>query len=104
MKMWKLASAILAISVLLVGCGTEKGNEANKTTGGNTTEEQPVTSEQPAADEQGNSAYPLTVSSTVASTEDEAKGTIKYEDVTFETKTEKLVEFDYGLLYKYIKR
>src|SRR5690606_8598168 len=98
MKMWKLASAILAISVLLVGCGTEKGNEANKTTGGNTTEEQPVTSEQPAADEQGNSAYPLTVSSTVASTEDEAKGTINYEDVTFETMPEKLVVFDYGFL------
>lgn len=96
--MWKLASAILAISVLLVGCGTEKGNEANKTTGGNTSEEQPINSEQPAADEQGSSVYPLTISPTIGSTESEDKGTINFDDVTFETMPEKLVVFDYGFL------
>ena len=40
----------------------------------------------------------MTVSPTIASTESEDKGTVTFEDVTFETKPEKLVVFDYGFL------
>lgn len=99
MKMWKLATAILAISILLVGCGTEKDNAANKTTGGNAAvEEQANNTEQPVTDNQEGSVYPMTVSSTVTSSENEEKGTITFEDVTFEQMPEKIVVFDYGFL------
>lgn len=40
----------------------------------------------------------MTVSSTVASTENEEKGKIVFEDVTFETMPEKIAVFDYGFL------
>lgn len=96
--MWKLATAILAISIMLVGCGTEKDNANNKTTGGNATVEDQNNTEQPATDNQEAAVYPLTVSSTVASSDSEEKGTITFEDVTFEKMPEKIVVFDYGFL------
>lgn len=98
MKMWKLATAILAISIMLVGCGTEKEKANNQTTGGNTAVEETNATETPAAGDQEATAYPMTVSSTVASSENEEKGTITFKDVTFEKMPEKIVVFDYGFL------
>lgn len=95
-KMWKVAGAVLAISLALVGCGTEKEEANNQTTTGS--QEQVNATEEPAVAAQGSSVYPLTISSTVASAETEDKGTIAFEDVTFETMPEKIVVFDYGFL------
>lgn len=90
MKKWKLASAFFAMSLLLAACGTNE--EANNTT---TAEEK--STETKAVEEQG-AVYPMTVSPTIASTEDEEAGTVSFEDVTFETMPKKIVVFDYGFL------
>lgn len=89
MKKWKLASAFLAMSLMLAACSA--GGE--KTSG-----ETAKQSTETKAEKEQAAAYPMTVSPTVASTESEEKGTIKFEDVTFEKMPEKIVVFDYGFL------
>lgn len=90
MKKWKLASALLALTLALAACGNddeaapEKANETN------------------AAEEQGTETaagqYPMTVSPTLTATETEEAGAVDFEDVTFDSMPEKIVVFDYGFL------
>ncbi|MGM9945435.1 MAG: siderophore ABC transporter substrate-binding protein, partial [Lysinibacillus sp.] len=87
MKNWKLLTVILALVLVLAACGSD-----------NTSNEPAKEAETETAAETEGSAYPLTVSSTVASSESEEAGTITYEDVTFEKMPEKIVVFDYGFL------
>ena len=89
MKKWKLAIIMLVVALFLAACGSnDEKTESTK---------QSAATEEKATEESG-SAYPMTVSPTIASTESEDKGTVTFEDVTFETKPEKLVVFDYGFL------
>ncbi|NRG45125.1 siderophore ABC transporter substrate-binding protein [Bacillus sp. CRN 9] len=89
MKKWKLASAFLAMSLMLAACGSsEETSEKPK--------ENTATEEKTNAAEE--SAYPMTVSSTIGSIESEDASTINFEDVTFEKMPEKIVVFDYGFL------
>jgi len=85
MKKLKIVSAILAACLLLTACGSK---------------EEPTTAnpQENASTEAQSAGYPMTVSSTVASTQNEEKGTITYEDVVFEKMPEKIVVFDYGFL------
>jgi iron complex transport system substrate-binding protein len=101
MNKWKLISVIAAMSLMLAACG---GGNANNTAeqgsaGGSDASNQPAT-EQPVAEnnDAAAAAYPMTVSSTTASAENEEKGTIAFADVTFEKMPEKIVVFDYGFL------
>jgi iron complex transport system substrate-binding protein len=89
MKKWKLAIIMLIVALLLAACGSKE--EATESTNESAATEEKVT-------EESGSAYPMTVSPTIASTENEEKGTVTFEDVTFEKKPEKLVVFDYGFL------
>lgn len=99
MKKLKLIAAVLAMTLMLAACGN---NEAAQ---GNAEQTTPAQAQEASADNQTTGAgseqasvYPLTVSSTVASTENEEKGTIVFEDVVFESKPERIVVFDYGFL------
>ena len=96
MKKFKFVAAILAMALMLAACGNN--NEASST--GSTNEVAPAETQANANQDADAKAavYPMTVSSTVASTENEEKGTITYEDVTFEKMPEKIVVFDYGFL------
>ncbi|MEH6948828.1 siderophore ABC transporter substrate-binding protein [Bacillus sp. JJ634] len=90
MKKWKLASAMLAMSLMLTACGSNE----------ETTKEEPketTTAKDQTTEGQG-AVYPMTVSPTTASTESEEAGTINFEDVTFETMPKKIAVFDYGFL------
>lgn len=89
MKKWKLAIAFLVLTLMLAACGSDE--EAGSNSGAK--EE-----DKPKETETATDGYPMTVSSTVSSTEDEETGTISYEDVTFDKMPEKLVVFDYGFL------
>ncbi|WP_453991013.1 siderophore ABC transporter substrate-binding protein [Bacillus nitroreducens] len=89
MKKWKLAIAFLVLTLMLAACGSDE--EAGSNSGAK--EE-----DKPKETETATDGYPMTVSSTVSSTEDEETGTISYEDVTFDEMPEKLVVFDYGFL------
>lgn len=92
MKKWKFASAFLALTLMLTACGS----------GGDTASEKTAASEEKstetkAAKEEGP-VYPMTVSPTVASVEDENQAAINFEDVKFEKMPEKIAVFDYGFL------
>jgi iron complex transport system substrate-binding protein len=91
MKKWKLVTVMLAlfIALVLAGCGS-KAEESNNSNG-----KEDKTTE---TSENNESAYPMTVSPTIASTKDESAGTIAFEDVTFESMPKKIVVFDYGFL------
>lgn len=99
MKKLKFIAAILAMALMLAACGNN--NEAGSTNDVAPAETQAAT-EQPAGEDNAadaqTSAYPMTISSTVGSTENEEKGTITFEDVTLEKMPEKIVVFDYGFL------
>lgn len=90
MKKWKLASLFLALVLMLAACGS---NDDTAEDAGNSEDKQ---TENNAAE---GSAYPMTVSPTVASTESRDAGTtVNFEDVEFESMPEKIVVFDYGFL------
>ncbi|WP_449539097.1 siderophore ABC transporter substrate-binding protein [Ferdinandcohnia sp. Marseille-Q9671] len=88
MKKWKVASAFLALSLLLAACGSDE--EAGNTNG--------AKEDKPKETETVTEGYPMTVSPTVAASESEEAGTVNFDDVTFEKMPEKLVVFDYGFL------
>ncbi len=90
MKNWKLLTLVLALVLVLAACGSdntssEPAEETNteETQGNETTE---------------TSAYPMTIKSTIASTESEENGTITFKDVTLDKMPERIVVFDYGFL------
>lgn len=95
MKKIKLLVAAVAMTLVLAACGTNEpqNNTANNTTGASN--QAAETTPAPTAEA---SYYPITVSPTVASTENEEKGTIQFADITFEKAPEKIVVFDYGFL------
>lgn len=86
MKKMKMVSIILAAFVLLTACGSKEESTTAKPQGN------------VAPENQTTAGYPMNVSPTVASTKNEEKGTITYEQVTFEKMPEKIVVFDYGFL------
>ncbi|RID82733.1 siderophore ABC transporter substrate-binding protein [Peribacillus asahii] len=90
MKKWKLASAMLAMSLMLTACGSNEETAKEET-------KQTTTAKDQAKEGQA-AVYPMTVSSTTTSVENEEAGTINFEDVTFETMPEKIAVFDYGFL------
>jgi len=101
MKKFKFVVAILAMAIMLAACGNN--NDAN--TAANTevppAETQTNATEPAKADTAADAstpAFPMTISSTVGSTENEEKGTINFEDVTFKEMPKKIVVFDYGFL------
>ena len=75
MKNWKLFTLLLALVVVLAACGSDNSSSEPE-------KEEKAETKTAAGTEE--SAYPMTIKSTVASTENEEKGTIVYEDVTFE--------------------
>lgn len=89
MKNWKLFTLILALVLVLAACGSDNTSSEPAE---ETKKETQTTGESEA------SAYPMTIKSTVASTESEENGTITFEDVTLEKMPEKIVVFDYGFL------
>jgi iron complex transport system substrate-binding protein len=95
MKKWYMAIALLAMLLMLAACGSNE--EASTEEQKETTAAEDQTATEEAKEEEGP-VYPMTVSPTVASTESEDKGTINFEDVTFESMPEKIVVFDYGML------
>lgn len=90
MKKWRIAGAVLALSLALTACGND--DEATK----EKTNETDVAGEQATNGATGQ--YPMTISPTIASTDTEEAGTVSFEDVTFESMPEKIVVFDYGFL------
>lgn len=86
MKKWQLLSITAALTLSLAACGdkeaTEKSSDAKT-----------------EASESATKAFPMTVSSLTASTEDREKGTsTTFEDVTFKEQPKRLVVLDYGFL------
>lgn len=95
MKKWLLASLLVAMFLTLAACSSSEETKSEETDKTTASEEQSAENE--VAGEQ-SPAYPMTVSSTVASSESEESGTINYEEVTFEKMPEKIAVFDYGFL------
>lgn len=87
MKKWQLFTLILSLVFVLAACGSD-----------DTSKESDKKEEEKTSATADNSAYPLTVSPTVASSESEEAGTINFEDVTLDEMPEKMVVFDYGFL------
>ncbi|RTR36139.1 ferrichrome ABC transporter substrate-binding protein [Robertmurraya yapensis] len=94
MKKWLLASLLVAMFLTLAACSS---SEETKTEEKDTTATEEQSAETEVAGEQ-SPAYPMTVSSTVASSESEESGTVNFEDVTFDKMPEKIAVFDYGFL------
>lgn len=95
MKNWKLLSVILAsLLFVLAACG---GADESKESDANTPTEEQSATEDSTKNAEGP-VYPMTISPTIASTEDEKAGTIAFEDVTLEEMPKKMVVFDYGFL------
>lgn len=93
MKKTNLFIALLAAMVLmLAACGSKE-----EVTKKESTETAAAEDKSAGAKEEG-SAYPMTVSPTVASTESEEGGSITFEDERFEKMPEKIAVFDYGFL------
>ncbi|MCC3359326.1 siderophore ABC transporter substrate-binding protein [Bacillus sp. REN16] len=90
MKKWKLAGAVLALTLALTACGND--DEAAKEKANETD----VAGEQATSEATGQ--YPMTVSPTLTSSESEEAGTVNFEDETFDAMPEKIVVFDYGFL------
>lgn len=84
MKKWILLSVFAVFLLMLAAC-----NDSQETS------EQP---QQTGTEVTDNSAYPITVSPTIGSTESEEAGTITFADVTFEKMPERIVVLDYGFL------
>ena len=97
MKKWKLVSSILAKVLMLMLLASCETNEDYTTVEANETTANQVTKNDAAATNKQGS-YPMTVSPTIASTENEDKGTVNFEEVPFEKMPEKIVVFDYGFL------
>src|SRR5690606_27291177 len=95
MKKVKLLFAAMAMTLVLAACGTNEpaNNAANNTTGGTNQPAENTTEATPDA-----SYYPITISPTVGSADSEDKGTIQFEDITFDKAPERMVVFDYGFL------
>lgn len=94
MKKWKLAIVLLVLSLLLAACGSA---EDDKATGSNEKAASEQTEKTDKVAEDSN--YPMTISPTIASSTDKDSGaTYTFDDVTFESKPEKIVVFDYGFL------
>lgn len=89
MKKWQLFTLILSLVFVLAACGSDDTSKESDTD---------TQKEEQTAGKAENSAYPLTISPTVASSESEEAGTIQFEDVTLEEMPERLVVFDYGFL------
>ncbi|MEH7238570.1 siderophore ABC transporter substrate-binding protein [Bacillus sp. JJ1562] len=89
MKKWKLAGAVLALSLALTACGNDDETKTEKA-------KDNVAGEQ--ATNKAAGQYPMTVSPTLTSTDSEEAGTVNFEDVTFDAMPEKIVVFDYGFL------
>lgn len=85
MRKFKFAIIMLAMLLLLAACGLEdKSSSENNNNTGST---------------ESNGAFPMTVSPTIASTEDRDSGLkVQYDDVTLEKMPERIVVFDYGFL------
>ncbi|NCU18777.1 siderophore ABC transporter substrate-binding protein [Pallidibacillus pasinlerensis] len=85
MRKFKFAIIMLAMLLLLAACGSEdKSSSENNNNTGST---------------ESKGAFPMTVSPTIASTEDRDSGLkVQYDDVTLEKMPERIVVFDYGFL------
>ncbi len=95
MKKWKIAIVLVVLSLLLAACGSNE-EDAAKGTNENAASEQAGKNDKAGEEQDAN--YPMTVSPTISTTETEDAGKVAFEDVTFETKPEKIVVFDYGFL------
>lgn len=104
LRKWSVLSLLLAMMVALAACGggNQSGDATNQGAGGQSevpaTEKETPAEAEPAPETTEGTTYPMTVSSTIASTQDESAGTILYEDVTFEEMPKRLVVYDYGFL------
>ncbi len=96
--MKKLFSVLLILSLLLAACGGGAQEDATQGAGGEATEEQQNNEGHAEAGTEEDSAFPMTIKPTIASTENEEQGTIVFEDVTLEKRPERIVVFDYGFL------
>ncbi len=94
MKIWKFASLLLAMVLMLAACGSdETAKDKTNNAGEKQSQETGKT-----AEGQGPT-YPMTISPTTASSSDRESGqTYNFEDVTFEKMPERMVVFDYGFL------
>jgi iron complex transport system substrate-binding protein len=92
MKNWKWLSIMLVMVVfVLAACGGEDSNKEEKNSGGESTAE--------GLSEETSSAYPMTISPTVSASENrDGSESYSFEDVTFDSKPENIVVFDYGFL------
>ncbi|EWG09531.1 siderophore ABC transporter substrate-binding protein [Cytobacillus firmus] len=95
--MKKIFYALLAAMVLLLAaCGSAE--EASKEESADEAKAGQSEETNVSGTEEGSSAYPMTVSPTVASVEGNEGGTTNFEDVEFEKMPERIAVFDYGFL------
>lgn len=98
MKNWKLLTIIL-VMFLFVLAACSGSDDATNEEGKDASEDQTNTEETEGTANEAGSAYPMTISPTVSSTEDRDGGTtFTYDDVTLESMPERIVVFDYGFL------
>ncbi|WP_026908631.1 siderophore ABC transporter substrate-binding protein [Paucisalibacillus globulus] len=96
MKKFKFLSIMLVMLIfVLAACGGDDSNSEKE----NASNNDQTSGEGAEETEEANSAYPMTISPTVAKSESrDGSESYTFEDVTFESMPENIVVFDYGFL------
>lgn len=94
MKYWKLAIALLILTLMLVACGSNEDSNSEGADEATASEE----NANETAEEGSSGAYPMTITPTVTKSEGRDGTAYSFEEVKFEKMPEKIVVFDYGML------
>jgi iron complex transport system substrate-binding protein len=98
MKKWSILFLLaLSLTFMLAACGSSDSSSSDNDGEAAAAEDQGTDTNEEANVEE-DSAYPMTVSPTIASSEDREGNAYSFADVEFEKMPERIVVFDYGFL------
>ncbi|MFC4404874.1 siderophore ABC transporter substrate-binding protein [Gracilibacillus xinjiangensis] len=101
MKKWQLAILFLVLTLMLAACGSDEESPAEGASDDAAATEGQASDNKAAEDEtadENGSSYPMTITPTVAESEDRDGTAYAFDDVEFESMPERIVVFDYGFL------
>ncbi|GAE92829.1 iron compound ABC uptake transporter substrate-binding protein [Gracilibacillus boraciitolerans JCM 21714] len=101
MKKWQLAIVLLAFTIMLGACGAKQETGSVSTDEASASEsqaeQQEGTGTEESAEDKGSN-FPMTITPTIAKSENEDGTAYNFAEVEFESKPNNIVVFDYGFL------